>query len=101
MGSAAELVDNGRTGLLFEPGNADDLAAKVRQIAAAGGMEIAMRQAVRREFEEKYTPESNYAQLMEIYRRAGTKTSADVTASCQPAVPSPHHCRSCVQTDSL
>jgi glycosyltransferase involved in cell wall biosynthesis len=29
-GAPAELVADGRTGLLFRPGDADDLAAKVR-----------------------------------------------------------------------
>ena len=29
MGAMEELVDHGRTGLLFAPGNAEDLVAKV------------------------------------------------------------------------
>lgn len=30
LGSMAEIIDDGRTGLHFEPGNAEDLAVKVR-----------------------------------------------------------------------
>jgi glycosyltransferase involved in cell wall biosynthesis len=91
MGSAAELVDDGRTGKLFQPGDAEDLAAKVRQFVAAGvadGEQIAMRRAARREFEEKYTPERNYAQLMEIYHRAGAR--AEPVGGGLPAIPPPH-----------
>jgi glycosyltransferase involved in cell wall biosynthesis len=76
MSSAAELVADGRTGYHFEVGNPHDLAAKVRQVTGAGEKQLEMRRAARREFEEKYTPEVNYPQLIEIYRRAG---------ACRPA----------------
>jgi glycosyltransferase involved in cell wall biosynthesis len=88
MGSAAELVDDGRTGHLFQPGNAEELTAKVRQFVAAGDEQIEMRLAARREFEEKYTPERNYSQLMEIYHRAGARTENKRGGS--PAIPPPH-----------
>jgi glycosyltransferase involved in cell wall biosynthesis len=74
MASAAELVADGRTGYHFKVGNPGDLAAKVR-LASAGVNHLEMRRAARREYEEKYTPEANYAQLMEIYRRAGASLS--------------------------
>lgn len=94
MGSAAELVHDRRTGHLFEPGNADDLAAEVRQFAA-GDENVEMRRAARREFEEKYTPETNYAQLMEVYHRAGARTGHPPAGSGgdalpRPAIPAPH-----------
>jgi glycosyltransferase involved in cell wall biosynthesis len=70
LGALAELVEDGRTGLRFRPGNPEDLAAKVawawrhpRELAAMG------REA-RREYELKYTAERNYELLMEIYRLA-------------------------------
>jgi glycosyltransferase involved in cell wall biosynthesis len=31
-GGAVEMIDNGKTGLLFKPGDADDLAAKIRTL---------------------------------------------------------------------
>jgi hypothetical protein len=71
MGSTAELVADGRTGYHFEVGNPRDLAAKVLQLANAPERQIEMRRAARREFEDKYTANENYEQLMEIYRRAG------------------------------
>ena len=69
IGAIAELVDAGRTGLHFQPGNAADLANKV-EWALANPAELAqMRQAARAEFEAKYTAEKNYSQLIEIYQK--------------------------------
>jgi glycosyltransferase involved in cell wall biosynthesis len=78
LGAMAELVDNGRTGLHFEPGNADDMAAKSRRLLAAPNELLEMRQAARQEYEEKYTAESNHQALMAIYERAGAGAAADV-----------------------
>ncbi len=70
LGSMAEIVDHERTGLLFEPGNAADLARKVRWAFEHPEAVDAMRAAARREFEEKYTAERNYGMLMAIYETA-------------------------------
>ena len=70
LGAMAEIVEHGRTGLHFAPGDAADLTAKVnwawnhcRELREIG------RQA-RSEYMEKYTPERNYGLLMDIYNRA-------------------------------
>src|SRR5205807_645444 len=34
LGAMAEVMEHGRTGLLFEPGNASDLSAKVQRLLA-------------------------------------------------------------------
>jgi glycosyltransferase involved in cell wall biosynthesis len=70
LGAMAELVVNGETGLLFAPGNAADLVAKVRSLANDRARRSAMRRAARLEFEAKYTAESNYHLLMDLYARA-------------------------------
>jgi len=70
LGAMAEIVRDRETGLLFEAGNADDLA---RKMAWAEENPVAMRGmgvAARREYEGKYTPETNYKQLMLIYSDA-------------------------------
>src|SRR5262249_13025710 len=64
MGSMAELVTEGRTGLLFEPGNAEDLAAKVRVMFADDAEAARFRAAARKEYESKYTAGPNYEMLM-------------------------------------
>ena len=89
MGSAAELVSDGQTGLHFEPGNADDLARKVRQFVGDRDKQSQMRQAARREFEEQYTPAANYGQLMEIYRRAGRGRAMAALEYASPLRPGP------------
>jgi glycosyltransferase involved in cell wall biosynthesis len=70
LGAMAELVEDRRTGLLFEPGNASDLATKVAWAAANPADMAAMGGAARAEYEAKYAPERNYDLLMEIYERA-------------------------------
>lgn len=67
IGAIAELVEVGRTGLHFQPANANDLFKIVETLLADSAAYREMRWAARREFEAKYTLESNYAQLMEIY----------------------------------
>lgn len=69
MGAMAELVDHGRTGLRFEPGNATALAATVEQLLAEPPSLSRMREATRQEYEQRYTVESNYRFLTAIYQR--------------------------------
>jgi len=69
-GVMAEIVEDGRTGLLFEAGNPADLAAKV-QWAWSHPKEMGeMGREARREYEAKYTAERNYELLMAIYDQA-------------------------------
>ena len=67
-GSMADLVDHGRTGFVFTPGDASDLAAKVREMIALPP--AAMREAARSEFEGQFTGRRNHEQMMEVYERA-------------------------------
>lgn len=69
-GSFAALVEDGVTGLLFTPGDADDLAEKMAWAEAHPEEMKHMGRAARAEYERKYTPEENYRLLMHIYRRA-------------------------------
>lgn len=73
LGAMAEIVEDGVTGLLFEPGNAADLAAKVRWLHAHPEECRRMGDNARQVYEEKYTPERNYEMLMEIYKTVRTE----------------------------
>jgi glycosyltransferase involved in cell wall biosynthesis len=73
IGALAELVAEGRTGLLFEPGNAAELAAKVRALLADPAALARLRQSARRDYETKYTGEINYRLLLDLYQRAGNR----------------------------
>jgi len=70
LGAMAELVDEGRTGLLFTPGDSAALVEAVERLLADPDALSRMRPAARREFETKYTAETNYRQLIDIYDRA-------------------------------
>jgi glycosyltransferase involved in cell wall biosynthesis len=70
LGAMARVVEHGRTGLLFEPGVSNDLAAQVRRLLGDSRELQRMRQAARQEYEANYTAESNYRTLMSIYERA-------------------------------
>ena len=70
VGSAAEMIDHGRTGLLFTGGNTNDLAKQVALMLADRAQLATMRQAVRKQFDDRYSAASNYQQLLTIYRSA-------------------------------
>jgi glycosyltransferase involved in cell wall biosynthesis len=72
LGSMREIVADGRTGLHFEAGNADDLAAKVEWAWTHPEEINAMGQAARREFESKYTAARNIELLEDTYDFAMT-----------------------------
>ena len=67
LGGMQEIVDDERTGLHFEPGNAEDLAARVSQLLHEPDKLDAMGKAARKEYENRYTAERNYSLLMRIY----------------------------------
>ena len=70
LGAMAELIEHGRTGRLFQPGDAGDLAAQVVWLLDHPNEESALRAACRSEYEQRYTAQPNYLMLREIYRQA-------------------------------
>jgi glycosyltransferase involved in cell wall biosynthesis len=70
IGAVAELVEHGRTGLKFRPGDPEDLVTQVEWALSHSAELRCMREEVRAEFEAKYTAERNYRTLMEIYEAA-------------------------------
>jgi glycosyltransferase involved in cell wall biosynthesis len=74
IGAISEIVENGRTGIHFQPGNASDLASKVEWAMEHSHEIRQMRLEARAEFESHYTAANNYQRLLEIYAKA-TSTS--------------------------
>jgi len=70
LGSMAELIQDGKTGLLFDPGNATDLAEKINWAYLHKEEMKQMGINTRKEYEQKYTAERNYDLLMNIYNEA-------------------------------
>jgi len=85
MGAMQEIVEDGRTGLHFTPGDAVDLAAKVKWAWNHPERMREMGREARQVYESKYTAETNYPLLMEIYRHA--IAGRDVMPSEVEAVP--------------
>jgi glycosyltransferase involved in cell wall biosynthesis len=84
LGVMPSLVRHGHTGLLFAPGQADDLAAQVRY-AKSHPKELAqMRLEARAEFLAKYSADRNYEMLMNIYQSAISDTGATASHSKSP-----------------
>ena len=86
-GSMADLVEHGRTGMVFVPGDAADLAQKVRDMTALPA--ASLRSEARARYEALFTGQRNYEQMMQIYDRAmktrHDRSSAQVTVSNVPA----------------
>jgi glycosyltransferase involved in cell wall biosynthesis len=70
IGSLAEIVEHGRTGLLATAGDPEDLAAMLDRVLASPSQAAAMGREARLEFETHYTAAANYEQLMRIYEAA-------------------------------
>lgn len=70
IGSVDEIIEEGETGVKFEPGNALDLAEKVNLLWAKQSRLTSLRHKARQLFDENYTADKNYSELMAIYHRA-------------------------------
>lgn len=70
LGAMAELIEDGRTGLLFDPGSPAALAQKIEWAESHPWQMRQMGFNAREEYERHYTPELNYGRLMEIYGEA-------------------------------
>jgi glycosyltransferase involved in cell wall biosynthesis len=80
IGSVPEYVAHRSTGLLFQPGDDEDLVRQVLWAFKQPDELHAMRIAARCEYEQKYTPERNYKMLMDIYAMAIGKVRVDQPA---------------------
>lgn len=70
IGSLPEIVDEGYTGLLFEPGNAEDLARQMKLLWENPELCRQMSLAGREKAVREYSEEVYYKRLMAVYERA-------------------------------
>lgn len=77
LGPLPELVNEGVTGMLFDPGNADDLAKKMDWALQHPGEMAQMGRNGRARYEAEFTAEHNYKQLMAIYADAIDAVKSD------------------------
>lgn len=69
-GAIAEIVSDGVTGLLFEPGTVEELVANIRSLHPDVPRCRQMGQAGRKKALTEYCPDIVYARLIKIYRKA-------------------------------
>lgn len=69
LGSRRELVHEHETGLLYEPGNVEQMTRAISELAQLPQLAVQMGAAGRRLVEENHTPEKHYQQLMQVYER--------------------------------
>ena len=73
LGSLPEIVDDGVNGLLFEPGNAEELAERMRYLLDNPRKAMEMGKNARAKMESEYSPELHYQSLMRIYEALARK----------------------------
>jgi glycosyltransferase involved in cell wall biosynthesis len=70
LGGLPEIVEDEVTGFLFEPGNAEDLASKIKLLWENSDLRRQMGQAGLEKALQEYGAEVYYQRLMTIYQRA-------------------------------
>ncbi|MBA7712767.1 Poly(ribitol-phosphate) alpha-N-acetylglucosaminyltransferase [subsurface metagenome] len=70
IGGLPEIVDEGVMGFLFEPGNAQDLAQKIRYLWNKPDLCRQMGRACREKVLREYSPDTYYRRLMSAYKSA-------------------------------
>lgn len=70
IGCLPELVQEGNTGLLFEPGNAQDLASKIESLWNRPELCQTMGKVARDFVRRKFSTEDNFARLLRVYEAA-------------------------------
>jgi glycosyltransferase involved in cell wall biosynthesis len=71
IGGIPEMVEDGETGLLFEPFSARDLREKIEYLFARNDEAARMGRAARAKAEVEYSPASHVHRLLEVYHAAG------------------------------
>ena len=67
IGATPELVHDGETGLLFNPGDSDDLAEKIIYMLGHPHLVTEMGHNARAMVEGKFSTENNYRSIMKLY----------------------------------
>lgn len=69
IGGVPELVVDGETGFLFEPGDAEALGDRIRRLAADRRRATEMGRAARARLERDHSPETHCDRILGIYER--------------------------------
>lgn len=67
IGSMRELVEDGRTGLLFSPGNSSELADKIQRLINDKNLVFTMGRNALERYQRSHSRQASYNKLTEIY----------------------------------
>ncbi len=70
IGGLPEIVEDGKTGLIFEPGNAEDFAKKINYLYERPELCKKMGVAGKEKVIKEYSPQIYYQRLMNVYNQA-------------------------------
>ncbi|HEX5368922.1 MAG TPA: glycosyltransferase family 4 protein [Dehalococcoidia bacterium] len=76
IGGLPELVHEGETGLLFQPGNSAELRGQIELLLSRPDLAIEMGRAARSLAEERFGPRRHYEHLLQIYDLVLHRTEA-------------------------
>lgn len=76
IGSLPYIVEHGKNGFLFNPGDKEDLKVKLRVLWNNPDLAVEMGKTGRKIYESRYTAESHYKELMRIYNMVIEKKSS-------------------------
>lgn len=79
IGTLEDVIEDGQTGALYEPGDPDALAASVRSVAGDSQVAARMARKAREAFVEKYSVEPAYRNLLAIYEAVCARGDNRVT----------------------
>ena len=68
IGGISEMIEPDRTGLLFAPADADELAERIRTLWRDKPLREEMGRAAREKIEREFSSHAHYERLMELYR---------------------------------
>jgi len=73
LGSFPEIVEQDVTGLLFEPGNSDDLAHKMEYLLDNRDKIMEMGKKAREKVETEFSPQRHYDSLIKLFKKLKSK----------------------------
>src|SRR5262249_9694431 len=76
LGSRRELIQDGATGLLYQPGNVNELRERTLHLAQRPQLAVDMGATARRWVQAHHSPESHYQALMGLYEKVLLKSHA-------------------------
>lgn len=71
IGGIPELINQDQDGLLFTPGNSEDLTEKLQQLIQNPTHCLEMGKIARQKIEERYAPHVHYKETVALYERLG------------------------------